>query len=77
MNNGFIFIANIVNDNVNYISKSNNININSGELIKIASTRSKGNGGGSHSFGQGGGTDVSNLDILLEEISNIVIKLKK
>jgi len=77
MNNGFIFIANIVNDNVNYISKSNNININSGELIKIASTRSKGNGGGSHSFGQGGGTDVSNLDILLEEISNVVIKLKK
>ncbi|MDD4027728.1 MAG: alanine--tRNA ligase [Bacilli bacterium] len=77
MNNGFIFIANIVNDNVNYISKSNNININSGELIKITSTRSKGNGGGSHSFGQGGGTDVSNLDILLEEISNVVIKLKK
>lgn len=76
MENGFVFIANVVNNNVNYISKSNNDRIHSGELINIASTRSNGNGGGSKSFGQGGGTDISNIDIILEEIRNIVFNVK-
>lgn len=69
MGNGFIFIANVKNNNVNFISKSN-VDIDSGALIKEASTKSKGNGGGSKTFGQGGGTDINLLDEILSNIEN-------
>ncbi|MDD3048828.1 MAG: alanine--tRNA ligase [Bacilli bacterium] len=72
LNNGFVFIANVCNDNVNFIAKcypemSNKINC--GELVKEASINSGGNGGGSNIFGQGGGTDITKLDEILEKIS--------
>ena len=69
MGEGFIFIANIKESNVNFISKSN-VDINSGELIKEASIKSNGNGGGSKTFGQGGGTNISNIDEILDNIEN-------
>ncbi len=78
MNKGFIFIANINDNNVNYISKCSkeNINIHCGELVKIASSRSDGNGGGSQLYGQGGGTSIENVDVILEEICKVVINQK-
>ncbi len=71
MNNGFVFIANVTNNNVNFIAKCNkNISdkLNCGQIIKEASKRSNGNGGGSNVFGQGGGTDISKLDDILRSI---------
>lgn len=79
LNNGFVFIANIKNDNVNFISKCNKSisnKINCGDLIKTASIKAKGNGGGSNIFGQGGGTDTSNIDEILEEIKAVVKSIK-
>ena len=69
LNEGIIFIANVKGNNVNYICKSN-IDIDAGLLIKEASSKSNGNGGGSKTFGQGGGTSIDNLDEILLEIEN-------
>lgn len=73
--NLFIFIANVTGSNVNYISKGNGL-INSGEVVRNASLKSNGNGGGSVSYAQGGGTDITKLDEIIIEIKNIVINLK-
>ncbi|HHT38125.1 MAG TPA: alanine--tRNA ligase, partial [Mollicutes bacterium] len=72
---GFVFIANVSNGNVNFIAKAHKDlgeKIDCGAIIKEASTKSAGNGGGSKLFGQGGGTDITNLD---EILSNIKEKL--
>ena len=66
MDEGIIFIANVRGDNVNYICKSNTLD--AGSLIRAASVRSNGNGGGSSTFGQGGGTDSSKVDEILESV---------
>ena len=66
MDKGIIFIANVKDDNVNFICKSNTLD--AGSLIRAASVRSNGNGGGSSAFGQGGGTDSSKVDEILESV---------
>ena len=68
---GFVFIANVNDGNVNFIAKAHNSladKIDCGALIKEASTKSSGNGGGSKTFGQGGGTEASKVDEIIEEI---------
>ena len=71
MDNGFVFIANVVDNSVNYIAKCNkNISdkVNCGTFIKDASIKSGGSGGGSNVFGQGGGSDITKLDKILDDI---------
>ncbi len=72
--NGIIFVANINNQNVNYICKSN-CKLNAGKLIKEASIKSEGNGGGSQSFGQGGGTNIDFVDEIIENIKKYIEEL--
>lgn len=67
MGQGFIFFANITKDSVLYIARSS-CNISAGEIVKRAAVISQGNGGGSPTFAQGGGKDISNLDTILESI---------
>ena len=72
---GFIFIANINEDNVNFIAKTHTDltdKIDCGAIIKDASTKSSGNGGGSKLFGQGGGTDTSNIDQIIISIKDLL-----
>ena len=64
---GIIFVANIKGNNVNFICKSN-CDINAGDLVKYASLKSNGNGGGSNSYAQGGGTDITYIDEILKDI---------
>ena len=66
---GLIFIANINNDSVNFIARSNSI-INAGTLVKEASNKSLGNGGGSPTFAQGGGKTIEFIDEILTNIKN-------
>ena len=68
--NIFILIANVVNDNVNFICKTNinKDNINAGEVVKKLSSSCGGNGGGNKFFAQGGGRDITNLKQYLEEV---------
>ncbi len=70
-----IFMANITNDNVNYLAKaSDTLSFNVGELVKIASNKSGGNGGGSKTFAQGGGTMTNDVDKVLQAIELVVLK---
>jgi len=69
MTKGLIFVANVNGSNVNFICKSN-CDLKAGELIKNASIKSNGNGGGSPFFGQGGGTSIEFVDEILNEVKS-------
>jgi len=64
----FVLLANVNGTNVNFICKSNDDKINCGAIIKELSLKSLGNGGGSKNFAQGGGTNIDNLSVNLQEI---------
>ncbi len=64
---GLIFIANVRGNNVNFVCRSN-ISTKAGELVKNASIKSLGNGGGSPTFAQGGGKTIEFLDEIFEDI---------
>ena len=67
MGNGFIFFANINGNNVNFLARSN-ISLNAGYVVKNASVRSLGNGGGSPTFAQGGGKTLEFIDEIFDNI---------
>ena len=68
MSSGFIFFANVMNHKtVQFIAKSN-CAVPAGEIVKKACIATGGNGGGSPTFAQGGGKDISSLDSVLESI---------
>ena len=72
MENGFIFFANIKeNDTVNFICKSNS-SVNAGKMVKEAATMSDGNGGGSPTFAQGGGKTSKELDKIKDYIKKAI-----
>jgi len=65
--NGFIFFANVKGESVNFLARSN-ISLSAGEMVKMAATKSLGNGGGSPTFAQGGGKTTQFIDEIFEEI---------
>lgn len=71
LDNSFILLANVNNDNsVNFIAKSTSNRIDCGAIVKELSINCNGNGGGSKVFAQGGGTNgtkVANLLITVKE----------
>lgn len=68
MQEGFVFFANVKDDHsVNFIARSN-INLNAGLIVKDASIRSNGNGGGSATFAQGGGKTDQTIEEIFESI---------
>lgn len=71
---GFIFIANVKGETINFLCKSNIDTLNAGLLVKRASQMSNGNGGGSATFAQGGGKTKEALDEILRSIKNEVEK---
>ena len=72
MQTGFVFFANIREDqSVNFICRSN-CSLNAGYAVKIASQMSEGNGGGSSTFGQGGGKSTLNLNGIYESIKKVI-----
>lgn len=75
METGFVFLANVNGNNVNFVAKAHKDlidKIDCGAIIKDASTKSSGNGGGSKLFGQGGGTDATNLDRIIEDVKDFI-----
>ncbi len=75
--NSLIFIANIVNNNVNYIARSSKTledKINLGLIVKEISVKSMGSGGGSKTYAQGGGTSILNVEFYLKLLKDIVKK---
>ena len=72
MGKGFILFANINGTNVNFIARSN-ISLTAGYVVKEASIRSLGNGGGSPTFAQGGGKTIEFIDAIFEDIRKEVV----
>ena len=66
--NIFIMLANVTSDNINLLARSNNPKLNAGVILKDAATKCLGNGGGSPTFAQGAGKDISKLDEIFETI---------
>ena len=66
--NCLVILANVNNNHVNIIGKSNADKVNCGALVKELSISCKGNGGGSKTFAQGGGSDATNLVNALTKI---------
>lgn len=67
MGEGFILFANCRGENVNFIARSN-IDLNAGEIVKMASQLSSGNGGGSKTFAQGGGKTTEHISEIFDQI---------
>ena len=71
----FVVLANVKNNHVNIIAKSNSDKVNCGAIVKELSLKCKGNGGGSKNFAQGGGSDASDLATYLNQIKEQLQKV--
>ena len=71
----FVLLANVNGTNVNFVCKSNDEKVNCGLIVKELALKSSGNGGGSKNFAQGGGTNIDNLSVDLQEIKEYLRKL--
>ena len=71
MKNGFIFFINEKEGNVNFIAKSNSF-VHAGEIVKDASLRSEGNGGGNPTFAQGGGKTTEQIPEIITHIEKVI-----
>ena len=68
--NSFILLANINNNNVNIVAKSNSDKVNCGSIVKELAIKCEGNGGGSKNFAQGGGSNAKELEKYLAELKD-------
>ena len=76
--NSFVLLANIDDNSVNIIAKTNTDNekVNCGAIVKDICVKCNGNGGGNKQFAQGGGSDGSNIAKYLKEVKTILKKEK-
>ena len=76
MGEGFVFFANIKNKNsINFIARSTTT-VNAGFIVKEVSIATGGNGGGSSTFAQGGGNDISKLKDVYEYVEKEILNEK-
>ncbi len=77
LDNGICFVINKKESSVNIIAKSNDSlcdKVDIGRLVKDLSIIAEGNGGGSKTYAQGGGTRSDNVDTLINYIKDNVVK---
>ena len=67
---GFVFIANVSNNKVTFIAKSNT-DIHAGNIAKAAAIITGGNGGGRPDMAQAGGRDISKVDEALSKVKEL------
>lgn len=75
MNDGIVFLANKQKDNITYLCKADkNLSdrFDCGQIVRDIATKTGGNGGGSKTFAQGGGTDFDALQNALEDVKQLV-----
>lgn len=80
LENGFVFVANVKGESVNFIAKAQDRlkeKIHCGNLVKEASIKSNGSGGGSPLFAQGGGKSITSLAEILEDVKKNITELEK
>lgn len=72
MGSGLVFFANIKdNGSINFLARSS-CHVNAGLVVKDASVSSGGNGGGSPTFAQGGGRDLSMLSAIFIHVEKVL-----
>ena len=71
----FVLFANINNNSINIIAKTNSNRVNCGEIVSNLSKKCNGNGGGNKTFAQGGGKDASKIKEYIEEIKEDIKNL--
>ncbi len=69
---GFVFIANIVEDKIVFIAKTTNKDYHCGKIVKEAAVIAGGNGGGRPDFAQAGGTDITKVEEALAKVKELV-----
>lgn len=77
LDNGIVFVINVKEDAINFIAKSSDSlkdKINIGLLIKDVAKIAEGNGGGSPTFAQGGGTNPDKLDMILTYVKSKIVE---
>ena len=72
----FVLLANVNGENVNFVSRSTCL-VNAGMVVKSASQRSLGNGGGSPTFAQGGGKTTEFINEIFDNVREEVKNLNK
>lgn len=72
LKNGFVFFANLIDDDVSFICKSSNSSLPAGLIIKKVSEFVGGRGGGSSTFAQGGASNIDEGKV--DEVLEIVYK---
>ena len=69
---GYVIIANLSDDNYNYIVRNNLDDISAGDIVKKIVEPLDGKGGGSKTFAQGGSPKSKNLDKVLKEVEESI-----
>lgn len=74
LNNSFVLLANLNENNVNIICKTNvdSNKIHCGNIVKDICIKCEGNGGGNKLFAQGGGSNAKNIKKYLNELKDIL-----
>lgn len=75
LKNGLVFFANIKDNSVNFLCKSNNDKLKAGDIVKKAAEACSGRGGGSPTFAQGGASSIENIDKVLEIVEKDIIEI--
>lgn len=76
LQDGVVLMVNVKDDAINFVAKASDSlkdKINVGLLIKDVSVIAEGNGGGSATFAQGGGTNPDKLDMILTFVKSKII----
>lgn len=71
MGEGFILFANCNGENVSFIARSN-IELSAGDIVKMATSISQGNGGGSKTFAQGGGKTAEHIEEIFAKVKEML-----
>lgn len=71
MGEGFILFANCNGENVSFIARSN-IELSAGDIVKMATSISQGNGGGSKTFAQGGGKTTEHIEEIFDKVKEML-----
>ncbi len=68
---GFVFLANVVDDKIIFVSKSNN-DVHCGKIVKEAAIICGGNGGGKPTIAQAGGRDITKIDQAIKRVKELI-----
>jgi len=75
LENSFVLLANVGENSINIIAKSNSDKLDCGLLVKELAIKCNGNGGGNKYFAQGGGSNSKDIATYLNEIKDKIKSL--